>query len=532
MTSIANRDFGLGVELAEVPALDDRQLGHLRHFENLATQLPGDWSKMGTNDPGQENVTAYRYQLALMTYALGLAHYHWLPAAPSAIKPTFEKLIDKMLRPEVWGYWRETSRGGRIIDPGLTELRDSWTDPVVKENIMYSGHLYAMAAMHAALFNDDRYETPGALTFNWALVFQGLGPESYPYQRSTLGDAIYWQMVENGWLGIACEPNCIFIVCNQYPLMGFRFEDLRTGGNRAQEATDQYRAAWSRSGMLGEDGSFHAFKMIRQDVFVGPGGVANDGWIATAMNSWNRAFIHEVFPKQLQGAIREGPDGTLSPYSLPVAAQIKAALAAGESAGFPEDLGHTWDMPSFGYLATGLSEVGDERLHGLLAHADRFMNPTWERGGLYYPRNDQSFDSDGNMTYMDPLTGNALIGYARLNVHNGLWALYNRPWTGEHFSQPRLESHTGAFDLRSAYYHADSQTLLLTARPRIDEATEITLTVDNTLPRPWTLAIDGVTVASDEAPDQTDTIRIAVQDNTLRLRTAITSETTLALRWA
>jgi hypothetical protein len=64
---------------------------------------------MGALDPGQEYLSAYRYQLAHMAYALGLAHYHRLPGAPCVFKTTFEKLIHKMLRREVWGYWRETS---------------------------------------------------------------------------------------------------------------------------------------------------------------------------------------------------------------------------------------------------------------------------------------------------------------------------------------------------------------------------------------------------------------------------------------
>jgi hypothetical protein len=528
-TGVATRDPGLGIDLATIPALDDLQLGHLRHFENLAAQLPGDWSRMGGADPGQEHVDSYRYQLAQMAYALGLTHYHWLPAAPSAIKPTFEKMIAKMLRPDVWMYWKETSRGSRVTDPDIDELRDPWVDPVVKENIMYSGHLYAMTAMHAALFDDDRYDVPGALTFKWEPMFQGLAPETYEYQRSTLGDAIYWQMVENGWLGVACEPNCIFIVCNQFPILGFRFEDLRTGGARAQEATSQFAAAWERrGGMYTPEGSFITFLLVKQDVTVPLTSVANDGWIASAMNSWNRDVVRRVFADQLHGALRTGPDGTISPYSPAVAMQVKAALAAGQPSDLPEDTTFRWHLPVFGDLAAGLSEVGDPQLHALLAHADRFMNPTWERGGLYYPRNDESFDADGNMTYVDPLTGNAMLAYARLNVPDGMWALYNRPWGADDFAQPRVESQTGAFDLRRAYYHRDNRTLLVTARPRDNKLTNVTLEIGNALPRPWTLAIDGVTVT----PHRTERVRIDEDGDRLQVSTRLAAETTFALRWA
>ncbi len=517
------RDPGLGVDLTKVPSLDDLQLGHLRHFDNLSRQLDGDWSRMGAADPGQEWMDGYRFQLAQMSYALGLAHYHRLPAAPAAVQPTFERLIGKMMRRDVWGYWRETSRGGRVLDPDLSELRESWTDPVVKENIMFSGHLYLMAGMHAMLFDDDRYNEPDSFVFEWNPMFQGLAPERYSYHRGSLGEAIYWQMVENGWLGVACEPNCIFIACNQFPLLGFRFEDLRNGTDRATEATDGYRAAWERKGMLDEHGFPYKFWRLRQDTFVRSEDIGLPAWSASMMNAWNREVAREMFARQLRGALRQGPDDTISPYSPGVAARVRAALDAGTPADLPENLEHRWGEPTFGFLAAALSEIGDERVHGLLAHADRFMNPTWERGGLYYPRNDTSYDGDGHMTYVEPLTGNALLGYARLNVPDGMWALYHRPWTPAHFSQPRLVGMAGELDVRRGFYHSDSRTLFLTLRGREGAVVDAVLHIAG-LPigRPWTLYRDG-------APADEGT---GAADGELRLDLEISLETTLALRWA
>ncbi|MGN9758895.1 linalool dehydratase/isomerase domain-containing protein [Streptomyces sp. SD31] len=221
-------------------------------------------------------------------------------------------------------------------------------------------------------------------------------------------------------------------------------------------------------------------------------------------------------------ALRKGPEGTLMPYSAETLAKVQAALDAGEPADLPENPDHVWANPTFGYVAAGLSEIGDERLAGLLAHADRFMNPTWEKGGLYYPRNDVSSDADGNMTYMDPLTGNSMLGYARLNVPDGLWALYNKPWTSDHFAEPRLTGIEGALDVRRAFYDRDSRTLLLGLRSREDSGADARLDVTG-VPgdRDWTLYRDGAEV-------QTGT---ANADGTLRLTLPVTGETTLALRW-
>ena len=40
--------------VAALPKLSLEQAGHLRHFHNLASQLDGDWSFFGTQEPGQE----------------------------------------------------------------------------------------------------------------------------------------------------------------------------------------------------------------------------------------------------------------------------------------------------------------------------------------------------------------------------------------------------------------------------------------------------------------------------------------------
>ena len=73
-----------------------------------------------------------------MFYGAALAHYHRLPAARSVFQATLKRLIHKMLLPHVWSYWYLTSQSGVRVDPGLTELRKPWADPVIRENIMVS----------------------------------------------------------------------------------------------------------------------------------------------------------------------------------------------------------------------------------------------------------------------------------------------------------------------------------------------------------------------------------------------------------
>jgi hypothetical protein len=120
--------------------LDRLQIGHLRHFANLSRQLPNQWDLMKGKGYGQEDFGGYRFQLAYMAYALALTHRHRLPAAPGVFKPIFERLIGKMLLPEVWMYWRDVSRGGSIFNAHLSSGYVEQWDPVIRDNIMYSAY--------------------------------------------------------------------------------------------------------------------------------------------------------------------------------------------------------------------------------------------------------------------------------------------------------------------------------------------------------------------------------------------------------
>jgi hypothetical protein len=495
----------------EFPLLSDQQLGHLRHIERLASLPDGEWAMMGSSDPGQEDLTAYRYQLATMAYAVGLTHYHHLPAAPGLFRRTFDRLIQKMLRREVWSYWRETSRSGPRLDPGLKALRDGWTDPVKRENIMYSGHLHAMVGMYATLFNDDKYDARGSLTFRYDPIFYGFGPEAYAYDHASLNQVVHDQMVASGWHGIPCEPNNVFIVCNQFPILGFRFFDLRKGTTLADEATAGYRAAWERKGMFDAHGHVISTWMVRQDHKVDAFSGGFDAWAGSAMNAWNREAVRARYPGQIVEWIERRPDGLVTLRSPRDVTATRAARAAGQAAP-PPDRAFPWRTPDLGYLAMWISEMGDtETLRGLLAYADRYMNPTWERGALYYPRHDAPYDDAGNMTFMDPVTGNAMLAYARLNVSDGMWSLYNRPFGPEHFRQPALEDVSGDADVLGAAFNAERQLLQMAVRSRSGKASQATLHLANVpTNRSWVVRHDRQVIMTSAQDRHGDVVRLTL----------------------
>lgn len=207
----------LKLDLSRYPKLTREQAGHLRHFWNTSTSLDGEWPHMGTQEPDQAFLDGFRYQLATMAYGAGVTHYHRLPAMRSLFKPLLRGLIHKMLRREVWSYWYLTSQSGNRLDPGLEKLRTPWAEPVVKENIMYGGHLLLMTSLYSMLFDDDEFEKEGSLMFEWDPLFWGMGPEFFSYDNGSLQKAILKEMERGGWAGVCCEPNLVFVACNQFP---------------------------------------------------------------------------------------------------------------------------------------------------------------------------------------------------------------------------------------------------------------------------------------------------------------------------
>jgi hypothetical protein len=265
------------VDVSSYPKLDCKQAGHLRHFHNLVSQPDGEWHHFGSAEGHQEFDDAFRYQLATMAYATGAAHYHRLPALRTAFKQLFRRIIHKMLLRQVWGYWFNASLSGFVFDPDLEELRQPWADPVIKENIMYSGHLLLMTSLYAMLFDDDEFEKEGSLKFRWDPLFWGRRAD-FTYDNRSLQKVIFKQMEENGWVGVCCEPNAVFVVCNQFPvshlsprfwhsltgeIIAMRYNDSRDGTNNVHDVLPKYKAALVAKGMIG-DALYASYYSVRR----------------------------------------------------------------------------------------------------------------------------------------------------------------------------------------------------------------------------------------------------------------------------
>lgn len=147
-----------------------------------------------------------------------------------------------------------------------------------------------MGSMHVYLFADDRYAQPESLTFQHWSFFWGGKEKRFAYDRDSLNEHLYWLMFESGYIGVACEPNCVFQICNQPAILGFCLHDLITGNARANEVVADYEKAWADFGRLDDNGHYN--KMISADSGQvdanDPAAPWVDAWCGALMNMWNR----------------------------------------------------------------------------------------------------------------------------------------------------------------------------------------------------------------------------------------------------
>ncbi|KAK1807457.1 hypothetical protein LTR12_018196 [Friedmanniomyces endolithicus] len=122
------------------------------------------------------------------------------------------------------------------------------------------------------LFNDDRFDKPDSLVFNWDPMFFGLGPECFKYDRGKLQKTILKEMEREGWMGACCEPNMVFI------LIAMRYNDVFNNTDVIAEVLPKYRAAWAKRGMIAENGLFRQHYAPKRDVVINNTEVGHSFW--------------------------------------------------------------------------------------------------------------------------------------------------------------------------------------------------------------------------------------------------------------
>jgi hypothetical protein len=232
------------------------------------------------------------------------------------------------------------------------------------------------------------------------------------------------------------------------------------------------------------------------------------------MNTWNSDFVKSLYEKQSLGFITM-IDGKVRLHD-PVVTGIYRDLMTADS-GQPHDasvLAKARDMaksvppvkfpysqPTFGYVIQWLSEIGrTAELQGLLDFADTKLRPTWENGGLYYSRHDARVDENGEWAHMDPFSGNAAIGYARLNVTDGQKKMWEEPLTRDFLaSQPWIDNLdlSQGIDCLRGVWDRDEKALIVTMKSWNDDELNVRPIARNLEKGTWVVYVNGKLVESD-----------------------------------
>ncbi len=214
------------------------QLALVRHLLSIAMQPPQVWDGFDEEGPGP--LQQYRYQLNALGWALSMYTYAHTPALAGPLHLAQCNLLDRMRRPEVWGYWyRENLLGN-------WDFRHRRGDPIdVPQNIMFTGYLNLQLGMFEQATGDPRYRDPDALEFRWS------PDRSVAYGR----DAINAIVVRNfgGELCLwPCEPlpigrsrtrGLVFPYCNAVSAAGVAVSDALCGTGHAAELAPRLRRA-------------------------------------------------------------------------------------------------------------------------------------------------------------------------------------------------------------------------------------------------------------------------------------------------
>ena len=187
----------------------------------------------------------------------------------------------------------------------------------------------------------------------------------------------------------------------------------------------------------------------------------SDGWNGFVQHAWDKGYIEELYAEQVKLYMPDMLDGEPN-----------------------ENMGWTASF-DFGWLALLAAEVGDTTTVDLmLEYADQYFNPSWLDGGYYYPHTSdyqENFhrDDEGKIANISPVTGNYLIGFARLMPKDGMWSLYNRARGALFFAQPYIN---GVDYLQAsvsqAYYDSGKEALIVTIVPGPATSHATTFTVN------------------------------------------------------
>lgn len=299
------------------PGLSLESLGHLNYIAGLLSQPLGRWD--GFYQPQSPSMNfALRYQLAFGAYALA-ALAQRTPAYRAPYVQALQGAIEKILDGASWGYWRApdgaAQREGHanpfqsghvavLLSPHQRASVTVPSDPIVRDNLQYSGHLSTMLGLYEKLAGDDRYDRPFTLT----------DPDSgasYTYTHGQVAGRIHEQMVRNSIGGVFCESGMAYVPCNNHALASNALHDALHGSRFSRANARWLRTVRRKMVLKGP-----ALRGIFGACYVKDLGMAapvafnfTDAWGLAFMLPFDPALVRKLYPRFRGRITGEGSDG-------------------------------------------------------------------------------------------------------------------------------------------------------------------------------------------------------------------------------
>lgn len=243
------------------PSLEDLQ--RMRLLLDRALQPVERFDGFERRD--QFQTAATRYQVNFLAYALALAGRHHAPAADAPFGDAQALLLAKLGDRRLWRYWALENAWGNLR---------LGADPVVRQNIMYSG--FGLLQM--------------ALGGGGDLVLHHRGREWRRYGKGEITGLLEAQYRTSPYGLLSCEPHWIYPLCNLITMVGIKAADAQAW----ERLADHFLASLDREGTT-PAGEFIAFRSaVTGFAPPTPGGIVMQAFPCLFLNALSpeRAQVH------------------------------------------------------------------------------------------------------------------------------------------------------------------------------------------------------------------------------------------------
>jgi hypothetical protein len=365
------------------PPLTDDEVAAQQWLADITCRLPpkdeAEYWNVGGSQHGNFSI---RYQAAFSGYAaaaLGMRTPAYVGLTERILSNTVARIAQKKAWRYIGSYWAD----------------EPWfPDPCARGNVMYTGHLMMLMALHEALSGHPLFNREGV-----ELVWDDA--HRFIYTTTRLAD-VSAEQIRAGKGGITCEPGLVFFACNNHPHVTFRL--LEGMGYGAWQAESEKWERWALAGLRATAGG-GAFRLVHHEksgLSMPRGMPGFDGWCLLWYEPWasgptNSRRLWRLAKKkinwdELLQAPVEQPERVecsdcCNPVKVPTAATVSFLAAAARACGDNDaaERLETWLDHHFRKAERGRMWLATHREWRIGASANRFIALAQARGSALRP---------------------------------------------------------------------------------------------------------------------------------------------------